>query len=142
MSFWCHHFDQKSNKDILRISALKVFIVWFKKTDKKWPKQLGRFEGKKSLFFYQAKKLLILCLFCKIGKINIILPSKKSSWIYWVLFAELKKWILLLFYQLLQKNGFIILLSKKKLLSLQTWKKMWLKTEVKVDFNIDGTKYF
>ena len=109
---------------------------------KKWPKQLGRFEGKKSLFFYQAKKLLILCLFCRIGKINIILPSKKSSWINWVLFAELKKWILLLFYQLLQKNGFIILLSKKKLLSLQTWKKMCLKTEVKVDFNIDGTKYF
>jgi len=25
--FWCHHFDQKSNENILRISALKVFIA-------------------------------------------------------------------------------------------------------------------
>ena len=27
MSFWCHHFDQNSNKTIIRISALKVFIA-------------------------------------------------------------------------------------------------------------------
>ena len=27
MSFWCHRFDQNSNKNIVRISALKVFIA-------------------------------------------------------------------------------------------------------------------
>ena len=27
MSFWCHRFDQKSNENIVRISALKVFIA-------------------------------------------------------------------------------------------------------------------
>ena len=25
MSFWCHRFDQKTNKNFVRISALKVF---------------------------------------------------------------------------------------------------------------------
>ena len=28
MSIWCHRFDQNSNKNIVRISALKVFIAW------------------------------------------------------------------------------------------------------------------
>ena len=27
MSFWCHRFDQNTNKNIVRISALKVFIA-------------------------------------------------------------------------------------------------------------------
>ena len=27
MSFWCHRFDQKTNENIVRISALKVFIA-------------------------------------------------------------------------------------------------------------------
>ena len=27
MSFWCHRFDQNSNENIVRISALKVFIA-------------------------------------------------------------------------------------------------------------------
>ena len=27
MSFWCHCFDQNSNENIARISALKVFIA-------------------------------------------------------------------------------------------------------------------
>ena len=27
MSFWCHRLDQKTNKNIVRISALKVFIA-------------------------------------------------------------------------------------------------------------------
>ena len=27
MSFWCHRFDQNGNKNIVRISALKVFIA-------------------------------------------------------------------------------------------------------------------
>ena len=27
MSFWCHRLDQNSNENILRISALKVFIA-------------------------------------------------------------------------------------------------------------------
>ena len=27
MSFWCHCFDQKTNKNIVSISALKVFIA-------------------------------------------------------------------------------------------------------------------
>jgi hypothetical protein len=27
MSFWCHRFDQNSNKNIVRISALKYFVA-------------------------------------------------------------------------------------------------------------------
>ena len=27
MSFWCHRFDQNSNKNIVRISALKFFVA-------------------------------------------------------------------------------------------------------------------
>ena len=27
MSFWCHHFDQNSNENIVRISALKFFVA-------------------------------------------------------------------------------------------------------------------
>jgi hypothetical protein len=27
MSFWSHHFDQNSNENILRISALKFFVA-------------------------------------------------------------------------------------------------------------------
>jgi hypothetical protein len=27
MSFWCHHFHQNSNKNIVRISALKFFVA-------------------------------------------------------------------------------------------------------------------
>jgi hypothetical protein len=27
MSFWCHCFDQNSNENIVKISALKVFIA-------------------------------------------------------------------------------------------------------------------
>ena len=29
MSFWCHRFDQNSKKNIIRISALKFFVVSF-----------------------------------------------------------------------------------------------------------------
>jgi hypothetical protein len=29
MSFWCHRFDQKTNENSVRISALKVFIASF-----------------------------------------------------------------------------------------------------------------
>jgi hypothetical protein len=27
MSFWCHRFDQNSNENIVRISALKFFVA-------------------------------------------------------------------------------------------------------------------
>ena len=28
MSFWCHRFDQNSNENIVRISALKFFVAF------------------------------------------------------------------------------------------------------------------
>ena len=62
-----------------KASALVDFWDSNKLCIRNGPNSLADLKKKMSLFFYQAKKLLkFLCLFCRIGKINIILPSKKS----------------------------------------------------------------
>ena len=39
MSIWCHRFDQNSNEDIVRISALNFFLASWKLTDLQSPHQ-------------------------------------------------------------------------------------------------------
>ena len=41
MSFWCHRFDQKSNENIVRISALKVFIASLGLSESFWGLLVG-----------------------------------------------------------------------------------------------------
>ena len=80
----------------------------------------------------KRKLLNILGLLCRIEIIKgfIILPSKKkNSWIYWVFFEELKKYIIPLSKKLLEYLGS----------SLQNWKKwLYYSSKQKNSLNILG----
>jgi hypothetical protein len=93
---------------------------------------------KKCLYFSTKQKnsLNIQGLLCRIEekKNSIILPSIiKTPLIYWV-FAELTKWLC---YSTKQKKTLEYPRS-----SAQNQDPGCLRTEVKGDFNISGTKYF
>ena len=106
--------------------AQTAWQIWRKKIfiflpSKKTPYTVSFLQNWKNKYYSTKQKIFlnILGLICRIEEMNIviILPTPPKKWLYYST-------------------------KQKKLISLQTWKKMCLKTEVKVDFNIDGTKYF